>query len=146
VELAAAKAAESTGLSVIAKAALSSYYKEKKSSGKDVWEQAVPKAQYSVKPFAQPAVLTGAYPKKPSAKAKEIAAHLGCDIPGDIAHVHCQLVDAGGKVVAKATITELGDAIGLNETNIDMLFSQPYTMECGKGDIANNVSRKWTIS
>lgn len=145
-ELAAAKAAESTGLSVIAKAALASYYKEKKSSGKDVWEQAVPAGQYRIVPFAQPAVTTGDYPKKKSDKAKELAVHLGCDIAGDIAHVHCSLVDAANKVVAKATMTELGDQLELNEDTIHTMFQQPYNMSATKGDIQAKVSRKWRIN
>jgi hypothetical protein len=146
----AAQGATTTALTLTpaAKTALALYYKEKKASGKDVWEQEVPMAQYSIRPFAQPAVLEGRYPKKPSETAKAMAAHLGCSLEGnaDVAHVHCQLVRADGTVAAKATMTELGDELNLNADNIHTMFQQPYTMSCTKGDIANGKSRKWTIS
>ena len=127
-------------------AALSSYFEKKSASGKDVWEQEVPSGQYNIVPFAQPAVATGNYPKPADAEAKALAKELGCDIDGDVAHVHCQLVDANGKVVAKATMRELAQRMGLNKSTIKQLFTQPYTMVATKGDISKGISRDWTIS
>jgi hypothetical protein len=127
-------------------AALSSYFEKKSASGKDVWEQSVPSGQYNIVPFAQPAVVGGTYPKPADTDAKALAKELGCDVDGDIAHVHCQLVDASGKVVAKATMRELAQEMALTKATIKQLFTQPYTMQCEKGDIQKRVSRKWTIS
>ena len=133
-------------LSPKAIAALSSYYEKKAASGKDVWEQAVPKGQYNVRPFSQPAVTTGDYQKPADPDAKELAKELGCDIEGDVAHVHVQLVRADGSIAAKATMRELAQEMGLDKTNVKQMFTQPYTMECKAGDIQKRVSRAWTIN
>lgn len=146
----AAQGANTTELVLTTKAiaALGSYFTAKCAMGIDIWEQEVPTGQYRIVPFAQPAVTTGPYLKAADPEALALAAELGCSLNDNapVAHVHVQLMDGSNKVVAKATMKELGKKLGLDGTTIKQLFTQPYTMSATKGDIKGGVARIWTIS